>query len=193
MKRKPCRTIAAGLLMSMAAAFPLTSAVHAASYGTQLSYNPSETSASGFDNEITKAPSATAPSALPRSTSSENQDSEVFVLGGKDAVMYTNTDFRADIFIDNQSTLKLKLENGAHMTGAVNTDNTAKSVTLTLAKDAQWILTEDSHIMSFSDEDLSFKNIQSNGHNIYYQKNASTILGGMTYDLPGGGRLMPEA
>ena len=192
MTRKPCKTIAAGLLMSMAAAFPFISAAHAASYGTQLSYTPSEASASGFDNEITKTTSSAAPSALPRSTSSDNQDSEVFVLGGKDAVMYTNTDFRADIFIDNQSTLKLKLENGAHMTGTVNTDNTAKSVTLTLAKDAQWILTDDSHIMSFSDEDLAFRNIQSNGHNIYYQKNASTILGGMTYDLPGGGKLMPE-
>ncbi|MBQ5414372.1 MAG: hypothetical protein IIU21_06930, partial [Schwartzia sp.] len=102
MTRKPCRTIAAGLLMSMAAAFPFISAAHAASYGTQLSYSPSEASASGFDNEITKTTSSAAPSALPRSTSSDNQDSEVFVLGGKDAVMYTNTDFRADIFIDNQ-------------------------------------------------------------------------------------------
>ena len=126
MTRKPCKTIAAGLLMSMAAAFPFISAAHAASYGTQLSYTPSEASASGFDNEITKTTSSSAPSALPRSTSSDNQDSEVFVLGGKDAVMYTNTDFRADIFIDNQSTLKLKLENGAHMTGAVNTDNTSR-------------------------------------------------------------------
>ena len=172
------------------AALALSGYVHAASFGTQLSYNPTDSSVPGFDNEIAMA---TAEEQAASSASAfELQGSEVSIRDGKDAVIYTNNDFKADIFVDNQSTLKLKLENGAHMTGSINTDGTAKSVTLTVARDAQWILTGDSHIMSFCDEDASFKNIDSAGYNIYYGKNASTILGGLTYDLPGGGKLIPQ-
>lgn len=169
------------------AALALSGYVHAASFGTQLSYNPTESSVPGFDNEI-----AMSESSRSGDSSFEIQDRELSIVDGKDAVIYTNHDFKADIFVDSQSTLKLKLENGAHMTGAINTDDTAKSVTLTVARDAQWILTGDSHIMSFCDEDASFKNIDSAGYNIYYGKNASTILGGLTYDLPGGGKLIPQ-
>jgi hypothetical protein len=76
-----------------------------------------------------------------------------------------------------------------YFSGSVNPDNQADSMVVNLKSGATWELTEDSYVTTLVDEDGSFSNIKSNGHNIYYSK-AGNSFGGKTIKLPGGGKLM---
>ena len=55
------------------------------------------------------------------------------------------------------------------------------------------MLTGDSYFNKFSDEDESFKNIKSNGHTIWYNKNLAenSTLKGKTILLSDGGKIAP--
>ena len=109
-----------------------------------------------------------------------------------------NLDFKAekqsltgDIICDEISTINLDFADGVFFTGAINADNSG-AVTLALSKNAQVRLTADSYIESISDADKKFKNIISNGYNLYYNKNAAAnkALKGKSYKLSGGGKLI---
>ena len=54
-------------------------------------------------------------------------------------------------------------------------------------------LTDDAYVTTLADAATGYTNITSNGHNIYYNADAADDLGGRTYALPGGGKLMPKA
>ncbi|ETJ45322.1 hypothetical protein Q604_UNBC00679G0001, partial [human gut metagenome] len=49
---------------------------------------------------------------------------------------------------------------------AINTDNTAKEVTLKLSKDSTWTLTGDSYVKTLTNEDTTNSNIHLNGYKL---------------------------
>ena len=86
--------------------------------------------------------------------------------GGHLTLRTSNQELNGNIMADSISTIALDMTNGSSLVGAVNTDNTAKEVTVKLSKDSNWILTGDSYIKSLSNEDTTSSNIQLNGYKL---------------------------
>jgi len=97
-----------------------------------------------------------------------------------------------NIICDNVSSITATLQNSI-MTGAINTDNTASSIALTLDSTSTWNVTGTSYLTSLIDEDSTLANIKDNGNTIYYDSNSSANnwLEGKTYTLADGGQLTP--
>ena len=118
------------------------------------------------------------------------------VQGGTVTLVAENQILSGDIIVDEFSSVIATLKNGTTLTGAVNTDDQGKDVRLTLDATSTWRVTADSHITSltFYDgvSDAGITNITGNGHTVFYDEAASPALGGKTYDLPKGGKLMPK-
>jgi|GEM_PF-4431048 len=98
-----------------------------------------------------------------------------------------------DIFCDSQSTVSLELKNNSTLKGAINSANTAKTVSLSLDANSIWTVTQDSYITSLTDDDQTLSNIHDDGNTVYYDASslANEWLGGNTYMLPNGGQLTP--
>ena len=60
----------------------------------------------------------------------------------------------------------MKLESSSYK-GAINVDNSAKSIKLTLDKKSKISLTADCYVTSLEDEDSTYSNINFNGHKLY--------------------------
>ena len=86
--------------------------------------------------------------------------------GGHLTFRTSNQELSGNIMADSISTIALDMTNGSSLVGAVNTDNTAKEVTVKLSKDSNWILTGDSYVKSLSNEDTTSSNIQLNGYKL---------------------------
>ena len=86
--------------------------------------------------------------------------------GGHLTLRTSNQELSGNIMADSISTIALDMTNGSNLVGAVNTDNTAKEVTVKLSKDSNWILTGDSYVKSLSNEDTTGSNIQLNGYKL---------------------------
>lgn len=86
--------------------------------------------------------------------------------GGHLTLRTSNQELSGNIMADSISTISLDMTNGSSLVGAVNTDNTAKEVTVKLSKDSNWILTGDSYVKSLSNEDTTGSNIQLNGYKL---------------------------
>lgn len=86
--------------------------------------------------------------------------------GGHLTLCTSNQELSGNIMADSISTIALDMTNGSSLVGAVNTDNTAKEVTVKLSKDSNWILTGDSYVKSLSNEDTTSSNIQLNGYKL---------------------------
>ena len=86
--------------------------------------------------------------------------------GGHLTLRTSNQELSGNIMADSISTIALDMTNGSSLVGAVNTDNTAKEVTVKLSKDSNWILTGDSYIKSLNNEDTTGSNIQLNGYKL---------------------------
>lgn len=100
---------------------------------------------------------------------------------------------KGDVILDKISTGVLNLKNNSTLQGAINTDKTAKSVSLSMDKSSTWNVTADSYLTGLIDGDTTLKNIISNGYTIYYNStgSANSWLGGKTITLTGGGKLVP--
>jgi hypothetical protein len=99
-----------------------------------------------------------------------------------------------NMIADNISAITATLQNGSALTGAINPENTAKSINLNLDESSVWTVTADSHLTCLTDASISgntVTNIVGNGHTVYYDKAACTELGGQTYILNSGGTLKP--
>jgi hypothetical protein len=98
-----------------------------------------------------------------------------------------------NITCDNISSIAAILQNKTTLTGAINMENTASSIALTLDSTSLWNVTETSCLTSLVDEDFTLTNIKDNGYTIYYDSNSSfnSWLGGKTYTLTDGGKLTP--
>jgi hypothetical protein len=118
------------------------------------------------------------------------------IQGGSVALVAEGQTLPGDIVVDEFSTVNATLKNGTTLTGAINADGHGKDVHLILDASSTWRVTSDSHLtgLTFSDgiPDTGITNIVGNGHTVFYDEVASPTLGGKTYDLPKGGKLMPR-
>lgn len=78
----------------------------------------------------------------------------------------SNQSLNGNIVADAISTIALDMTNGSNLVGAVNTNNTAKEVTVKLSKDSTWTLTGDSYVKSLTNEDTTGSNIHLNGYKL---------------------------
>ncbi|WP_342417100.1 hypothetical protein NST83_07045 [Paenibacillus sp. FSL R10-2782] len=104
-----------------------------------------------------------------------------------------NQTLPGSITADKVSSITANLKNKTTLKGAMNSENTAKSVALNLDKTSKWVVTADSYLTSLTDSDTKLSNIVDNGHIIYYDASASanSWLNGETITLSGGGKLTP--
>lgn len=86
--------------------------------------------------------------------------------GGHLTLRASNQELSGNIVADSISTVALDMTNGSSLVGAINTDNTAKEVTLKLSKDSTWTLTGDSYVKSLTNEDTTGENIHLNGYKL---------------------------
>lgn len=86
--------------------------------------------------------------------------------GGHLTLRASNQELSGNIVADSISTIALDMANGSSLVGAINTDNTAKEVTVKLSKDSTWTLTGDSYIKSLTNEDTTGENIHLNGYKL---------------------------
>ena len=91
------------------------------------------------------------------------------------------------------SSLKITLKNSSMMFGKINENNMIQNVSLTLDNTSKWIVEGTSYLSVLTDEDATLSNIVDNGNTIYYNSSyeANSWLGGKTYTLSGGGKLIP--
>jgi hypothetical protein len=91
------------------------------------------------------------------------QNSNWDYKGGTVTLKATGETLTGDIIVDDVSSADITLEssgsNAAKLIGAINTDNTASSVTLTLDDDSQWVVTGTSYLTSLTNEDSNNSNI----------------------------------
>ena len=86
--------------------------------------------------------------------------------GGHLTLRASNQELSGNIVADSISTVALDMTNGSSLVGAINTDNTAKEVTVKLSKDSTWTLTGDSYVKSLANEDTTGENIHLNGYKL---------------------------
>ena len=86
--------------------------------------------------------------------------------GGNVNLNLTKQQVIGNIYIDNISTLVMNM-NESSFEGAINTDNTAKSITLKLDSSSSIKLTGDSYVTSLEDDDTTYSNIDFNGYKLY--------------------------
>ncbi|WP_295995063.1 hypothetical protein [uncultured Veillonella sp.] len=86
--------------------------------------------------------------------------------GGHLTLRTSNQALSGNIVADAISTIALDMTNGSSLVGAINTDNTAKEITLKLSKDSTWTLTGDSYVKSLTNEDTTGSNIHLNGYKL---------------------------
>ena len=86
--------------------------------------------------------------------------------GGHLTLRASNQELSGNIVADSISTIAIDMANGSSLVGAINTDNTAKEVTLKLSKDSTWTLTGDSYVKSLTNEDTTGSNIHLNGYKL---------------------------
>lgn len=84
----------------------------------------------------------------------------VVTLNAKDQKLEGN------VLVDSISALSLNLENSTYE-GAINSDNSAKSIAITLDKNSTITLTGDSYITLLNDSDPTYSNINFNGYKLY--------------------------
>lgn len=113
--------------------------------------------------------------------------------GGKFTFTADTETLSGKVICDKISSVSMILKNNTTFTGSINTDNKLAKVTIKLDTSSKWIVNSNSYVQALTDSDSSLANIQSNGHNIYYDASngANSWLGGKTINLTGGGKLVP--
>ncbi|HJP96033.1 MAG TPA: hypothetical protein VJ843_01535 [Candidatus Saccharimonadales bacterium] len=109
--------------------------------------------------------------------------------GGTVTLSADSQTLNGNVVTDNISSAALILKNNSSLKGSVN------KAALTLDASSSWNVTADSTITTLSGATVSgtsISNITGNGHTVYYSKALNASLNGQTYDLTGGGKLMPQ-
>ena len=86
--------------------------------------------------------------------------------GGVVTLNLTNQKVNGNIYIDSISTLSISMTS-SNYEGAINSDNTAKSINIKLDSTSTIKLTGDSYITSLDDSDTTYSNIDLNGYKLY--------------------------
>lgn len=87
--------------------------------------------------------------------------------GGDTTFNMTNQDAEGDIEVDNISSLEMNVKDGSKLTTCINSENTAKNITLNIDSSSQLTLTGDCYVTSLTDEDTTYSNIDFNGYTLY--------------------------
>ena len=87
--------------------------------------------------------------------------------GGEVTLNMKKQKVTGNIAVDSISTLTMSMKSSSSYEGAINTDNTAKSITLKLDKSSKIKLKADSYVTSLEDEDEDYSNIDFNGYKLY--------------------------
>lgn len=69
--------------------------------------------------------------------------------------------------MDSISTLNMTLTSKSYYEGAINSDNSAKNITLKLDKNSKIKLTADTYVTTLDDEDTTYSNIDLNGYKLF--------------------------
>lgn len=86
--------------------------------------------------------------------------------GGNVTLNAENQELTGNIEADSISTIVMNLSN-SNYTGTINSENTAKSITLKLDSSSKITLTGDSYITALETSDTSYSNINFNGYKLY--------------------------
>ena len=92
-----------------------------------------------------------------------NEDSN----GGNVTAVLSAQRVEGDIIVDSISTLDLTLENGSVMFGAIDSDDQAQNIDLTMSADSVLVLTGDTYADSLTNELSDNSNIYLNGYSLY--------------------------
>ena len=87
-------------------------------------------------------------------------------IGGVVTLIAKDQKLEGNVLVDSISALSLNLENTTYE-GAINSDNSAKSIAITLDKNSTITLTGDSYITLLNDSDPTYSNINFNGYKLY--------------------------
>lgn len=87
--------------------------------------------------------------------------------GGDVTLNCINQDINGNIVVDSISKLNMFLKTNSYFEGAINNNNAAKEINLTLDKNSKIKLTNDSYITSLDNEDTTNSNIDFNGYSLY--------------------------
>lgn len=102
--------------------------------------------------------------------------------GGIVTLNMTNQKAAGDFIIDNISTLALTMKSGSVLVGAIDKENQAKSVTLSISSDSVLSLTADTYLDSLTNDDNTNSNIYSNGQYKLYVDGKEVSINSGTYD-----------
>ncbi len=91
--------------------------------------------------------------------------------GGVVTLHMTNQKATGNIVIDEISTLDMTMEDNSYYEGAINTLNSAKSLTITLDATSKIKLTGDSYVTKLNNSDSTNSNIDLNGYKLYVNGN----------------------
>ena len=95
--------------------------------------------------------------------------------GGNVTLTAKKTPLVGNIVVDNLSTTDITLSERSQIYGAINSDNTAKSLKITLDSSSRIVLTADSYITELNNETKDNSNIYANGHKLYVNGEEVTI------------------
>lgn len=87
--------------------------------------------------------------------------------GGDVDLTLINQKIKGNIVVDSISSLSMKLTKSSIFTGAINSNNEAKEIKLTLDSNSKIKLTGNSYVSELDDEDTSYSNIDLNGYKLY--------------------------
>lgn len=87
--------------------------------------------------------------------------------GGNVTLNAVNQVMEGNIELDNISTLKMNLSDNSSYEGTINSENTAKNISLKIDNSSKIKLTGDSYVTSLEDEDANYNNIDFNGFKLY--------------------------
>lgn len=87
--------------------------------------------------------------------------------GGNVTLNMTNQKATGNIVVDSVSTLVMNMKSNSYYEGAINTDNSAKSITLILDSTSTIKLTADTYVTSLENADTTNSNIDFNGYKLY--------------------------
>jgi len=102
--------------------------------------------------------------------------------GGNVTLNMTNQKVAGDFIIDNISTLALTMKSGSAIVGAIDKENQAKTVTLTMSSDSILSLTADTYLDSLTNDNNTNSNIYSNGKYKLYVDGKEVSINSGFYD-----------
>ena len=102
--------------------------------------------------------------------------------GGNITLNMNNQIVSGDFIIDNISTLALTMKNNSIIVGAIDNDNQAKKITLSMSSDSILSLTADTYLDSLENESTDNSNIYSNGKYKLYVDGKEVNINSETYE-----------